>query len=130
MRKDDFTPTGVCIQGAYENDRNAENSQLYKDIVREVFGVSDVIIAHHIVYVTEETRADGFHYQIVEEIPSADALIFNHDIARKLWGPVEFPAILAQLACTPVEDRDNLLREFYYDPKRKERANGHNSPEG
>lgn len=132
MRKDDFTPTGVCIQGAYENDRNAENSQLYKDIVREVFGVTDVIIAHHIVYVTEETRDDGFKYQIVEEIPSADALIFNHDVARKLWGDTDYPVILAQLACVPVAERDRLLADYYYDPKRGNRFNAadQNSPEG
>lgn len=117
LREKDFTPTGLRIDGAYENDRNAENSDLYKDIVREVFGVTDVIVAHHIVYVTDEVR-DGFHYQVVEEIPSADALIFDHDIARKLFGAELYPVYLAQLACKSVEDRDTLLRDLYYDPKR------------
>lgn len=112
-KEQDFTPTGLRIDGAYENDRNADNADLYKDIIREVFGVSDVIIAHHLVYVAQEVR-DGFTYQIVEEIPSADALIFDTDCAKKLWGD-KWSINLALLAVTPVAKRDELLRKLYYD---------------
>lgn len=116
----DFTPSGTKIEGSFENDRNAENSDLYKEIIRECFGVSDVIIAHHLVYVTEELR-DGFKYQIVEEIPSADCLIFDHDIARRVWGS-EFREVLVKLALEPAETRDALLRKLYY-ARGKERLN-------
>lgn len=109
----DYTPTGVKIEGSYENDRNAENSELYKAIIREVFGVTDVIIAHHLVYVTKERR-DGFEYQIIEEIPSADALTFDHEVAKVLW-PQDWQDKLTQLALQPCETRDKLLAKFYYE---------------
>lgn len=100
------------VVGPWENDRNAEHAQLYKDIIREVYGVTDVIVAHHLTYVAEEHR-DGFVYQVVEEIPSADSLIFNHEVARKLWGR-NYRNTLAQLAMEPVETRDHVLNELYY----------------
>lgn len=110
--KDDYTPTGIRIEGSYENDRNAESGELFKAIIRECFGVSDVIIAHHLVYVTEEERA-GFKYQVVEEIPSADCLIFDHDIAKRVWGEDKYRTILVQLALEPAESRDRLLKKLY-----------------
>jgi hypothetical protein len=112
LTEKDFTPTGVCIEGAYENDRNAESSDLFKSIIREAYGVQDVIIAHHLVYVTEETRSDGFKYQIVEEVPSADTLIFDHKVAEKLWG-AGFKDVLVKLVLEPVETRDALLASLY-----------------
>lgn len=113
MRANDQTPTGLRLEGAYENDRNAEASQCFKDAIREAYGVTDVICAHHLVYVVEETRADGFKYQIVEEIPSADALIFDHVVAKKLWGDV-WQANLTALALEPIETRDVLFSKLYY----------------
>lgn len=109
----DFTPTGVKIEGNYENDRNAENSALYKEMIRECFDVTDVIVAHHLTYVTEDKR-DGFAYQVVQEIPSADALIFDHDIARKIWGENKFMSVLVTLACEPISTRDKVLAELYH----------------
>lgn len=103
----DHTPLGTRIEGTFENNRNAENAELFKCIIRKVFGVSDVIVAHHLVYVKVENR-DGFDYQIVEEIPSADTMIFDHDVARALWGD-QWQANLVSLALTPVEQRDDLL---------------------
>jgi len=109
----DYTPTGLRVIGPFENDRNGESSQLFKDIIREVFNAGDVIIAHHLVYVAVDKRSDGFEYQIVEEIPSADALIFNHDVAKKLWG-MEYKDKLVQLALEPIETRDKLFGQLYY----------------
>jgi hypothetical protein len=108
----DFTPTGIKIEGQYENDRNLENNELYKAIIREAYGVRDVICGHHLVYQLEEKRADGFTYQLIEEIPSADALIFDHDVAKKIWGP-GYESVLVKLALEPVETRDKLLGELY-----------------
>ncbi len=109
----DYTPTGLRQEGAFENDRNADARDLFKSIIREVFNVSDVIIAHHLVYVAEEKRADGFAYQVVEEIPSADALIFDHGVARKLWGN-GWQDALVRLAMEPCDTRDALLAKMYY----------------
>lgn len=113
----DFSPTGIKLEGTYENDRNAAASSLFKDIIREVYGVQDVIIAHHLVYVKEETRSDGFSYQIVEEVPSADALIFDHDVACKIWGE-NWKDVLTKLALVPIKERDTLLSTLYYARKR------------
>lgn len=112
----DYTPGGVRIEGSYENDRNALYSDLYKAIIREVYGVQDVIIAHHLVYVTTEVR-DGFTYQIVQEIPSADTLIFDHYVAHTLWGD-KYRDKLTLLAHAPVERRDALLEDLYYGRKK------------
>jgi hypothetical protein len=111
MKEKDFTKGGIKIDGAYENDRNADSAQLFKEIIREACGVHDVIIAHHLVYVRVEQR-DGFDYQIVEEIPSADALIFDHDIAQKLWGEA-WRENLVRLVMEPAETRDVLLASLY-----------------
>lgn len=116
LKDADFTPTGLCEEGKYENDRNADSSELFKAIIREAFGVSDVIIAHHLTYVASDKRPDGFEYQIVEEIPSADALIFNHDVARKLWGE-GWRENLSRLALEPTATRDQLLASLYNDRK-------------
>lgn len=109
----DYTPSGVKIEGAYENDRNAAGSQLFKDILRECFNVQDVIVGHHLIYVYRDTRADGFTYEVVQELPSADALIFDHEIARRIWGE-EYLCKLRELACTPPETRDKVLATLFY----------------
>lgn len=112
----DTTETGLRIEGPYENDRNAAMSQCFKDVIREAFGVTDVIIAHHLVYVVSETHKDGFAYQVVEEIPSADALLFDHTVARKIWGG-DYVPILSRLACESCESRDALFKQLYYGRK-------------
>lgn len=112
LRKD-FTPGGTKINGAYENDRNGNSADLFKAVIREAFGVQDVIIGHHLVYQVEEKRSDGFTYTFVEEIPSADCLLFDHEIARKIWG-AEWEAALTRLALAPPEERDRLFRVMYY----------------
>jgi hypothetical protein len=108
----DFTPTGLKLEGAYENDRNTKNRKLYADMIKEAYGADQSIIAHHLTYVAKEIR-DGFEYQIVEEIPSADTLIFDHEAARKIWGP-DFQMVLALLVSLPVPERDEKLKELYY----------------
>jgi hypothetical protein len=111
--KTDFTPTGIKLEGAYENDRNGENADLFKAIIREAFGVTDVICGHHLVYQVEDKRDDGFTYTFVEEVPSADTLIFDTRVAEKLFGD-QWKSILTILAVTPIEERDALLAGFYY----------------
>lgn len=112
MRSADYTETGLRLEGAFENDRNGEASDCFKAVIREAYGVQDVICAHHLVYVKEETRHDGFKYQIVEEIPSADALIFDHEVARKIWG-ASWDRMLTRFALEPTETRDALFARCY-----------------
>lgn len=109
---EDFTPTGIKIEGQYENHRNRDNSEVFKAIIREAFGVTDVICGHHLVYQIEEKRDDGFVYTMVEEVPSADTLIFDHDVACKIWGE-SFKTVLVRLALEPIASRDALLSKLY-----------------
>jgi hypothetical protein len=112
-----FTPTGLKVEGEYENARNAKHRQLFSDMIREAYGADQVIIAHHLVYVAGEKRIENgleFDYQIVEEIPSADTLIFDHDAAKTIWGERYWQGVLVKLAMLPVEARDQLLHALYY----------------
>lgn len=118
-----FTPNGMKVYQGYENDRNMAMEGLIEDIVREVFGARKCIVAHHITFVLEETRTDPrsgleYQHQLVQELPCADGLIFDHDIACKLWGDC-YLEVLQRLACEPVATRDKLLRELYYGRKRR-----------
>ncbi len=115
-RLKDFTPLGMKLEGQYENDRNGDHSELFKAILREVFDVTDVICAHHITFVRHEQRCEGGHtfsYEIVQEIPSADALIFDHEIAKKIWG-TGWKETLMLLATYPPETRDDEFARLYY----------------
>lgn len=107
-----FTETGLKVEGTYENTRNTRNRELYGAIIKEAYHTDQVIIAHHLTYVTVDKR-DGFDYQIVEEIPSADTLIFDHDVAQKIWGE-DWSNVLHELAMTPVPERDKRLGELYH----------------
>jgi hypothetical protein len=109
----DFSETGLRLEGSYENDRNRASSELFKAIIREAYGVTDVIVAHHLTYVAEDKRADGFTYETVQEIPSADALIFDHEVAKKLWGE-SWKERLYAFAMEPIATRDEVVAKHYY----------------
>lgn len=112
LRKD-FTTTRLKVEGPFENDRNFVYADLYKAIIREVYGVKDVIIGHHLVYEVSEKRSDGFTYTFVQEVPSADALIFDHGVMKALFGD-DYLAALSNLAVEPTKTRDDLLARFFY----------------
>lgn len=105
-------PAGVRVEGPYENARNAASSDLFKRIIREVFGAKDVIIAHHLTYARDDKDHTGFAYETIEEIPSADTLIFDHEIAKTIWGEA-WQANLVKLVLEPCESRDDLLAQLY-----------------
>lgn len=113
MMNNDFTESGLKVEGAWENDRNTNSKDLFKDIIREAFDVEDTIIGHHLLYVVEDKRPDGFTYQVVQEIPSADALIFDTGVAKKIWGN-SWKEKVRRLAVEPCDTRDALLAEMYY----------------
>jgi hypothetical protein len=74
-------------------------------MIRETYDqVQLVVVGHHIIY-----KQEGISPQ---EIPSADYLIFNHDIAQKIWG-WKWCEVLTKLALEPVATRDALLHKLY-----------------
>lgn len=95
-----------------ENSRNQINAALYERVLREALPDANLVVAgaHHIF-----VRSNG----TVDEIPSADTLIFDHVIAYRIWGE-GFREVLAQLASTPVPARDMLLEELLNSRKPKE----------
>ena len=90
-----------------ENTRNTSNSKLYEAIIRTVFDdVEQVGCGHHLMF----SRSNG----VLDEFPSADYLIFNHDVAKRLWGD-HYKHALTRLALAPVETRDQLLHKLFYE---------------
>lgn len=108
----DYSPTGLKIEGGYENDRNAVYAPLYKAMIREAYKCDDVICGHHLIYVSRDKRPDGFVYEVVQEIPSADALIFDHEAMGRLFGQDSI-AVMTTLAKLPAQDRDEKLADMF-----------------
>lgn len=102
---------------SYENHRNAAHAQLYADIVCQAFGHKDVIVGHHVTF---EQHGD---IKTENEVPSADTLLFDVDVARRVFGVGAEP-ILRMLATTPVEHRDATYAAHFYHryPHLKRRA--------
>jgi len=87
---------------ADENSRNARGSEIFKTMVSEAFKPTQFIAAHHLIY------QRGTETQ---EFPSADTLIFDHDVARIVWGD-GFKEVLMRLVCEPTKTRDDLLAQL------------------
>ena len=89
-----------------ETKRNTENIDLFEKIIREAYeGVTLVVAGHHIMFMQ-----DG--RSVPHEIASADTLIFEHEIAKRIWGE-HYKVILTKLAVEPAASRDALLHKLY-----------------
>lgn len=94
-----------------ENQRNEDNFDLFNAMIKETRDNVQVVVAgHHIIYKVVD--------EVPQEIPSADCLIFNHEMAQKIWGP-KWKDILTQLALEPVPQRDALLHRLYHEREGK-----------
>lgn len=101
--RSEFTPTSWLER---ETKRNTENIDLFEAIIREAFdGVTLVVAGHHIMFMQDGRSAP-------QEIASADTLIFDHEVAKKVWKE-NYKDILEILAVEPVARRDVLLRKLY-----------------
>jgi hypothetical protein len=88
----------------YENDRNHKNHKLYERMLRKAFGPdANILVAHHLTF--EVAGSDPI------EIPSADTFMFDHVLMRKVFNE-DFGEVMAQLALSPVETRDQVLSNF------------------
>jgi len=87
-----------------ENDRNHKNHALYERMLRKAFGPdTHILVAHHLTF--EVAGGEPV------EIPSADTLMFDHVLMRKIFNE-DFGEVIAQLALTPRETRDQVLSNF------------------
>lgn len=89
-----------------EARRITDNIDLFEAIIREAYqNVTMVVGGHHIMFIQEGCPLPG-------EIPSADALIFDCDVARAIWKD-GYRDVLTKLALEPVATREALLRELF-----------------
>jgi hypothetical protein len=68
-------------------------------------GTTLVVASHHIFF-----KRDG----VTDELPAADTLIFDHEIAKKIWGE-NYLMVLRRLACEPADRRDAVLKQLFED---------------
>lgn len=89
-----------------ETKRNTANKDLFEAMIRETYdNIVWVAFGHHIMFTIEGEDTP-------REIASADTLIFNHNIASKVWKD-RYVEVLQRLAAEPTETRDALLNRLY-----------------
>jgi hypothetical protein len=89
-----------------ENERNHHNHVLYERLLRLAFGPDiQILVAHHLTF---EMAGSGDP----NEIPSADTLIFDHDLMGRAFGTPGCYEVIAQLALEPAVQRDRRLEDF------------------
>lgn len=91
-----------------ENDRNTHHGDVFIDLIRRAFGNEVVMVGHHFVF-EPQTAMDAHDLSRLNEIPSADTLIFDHEIMGSVFGAGAIP-LMIRLASVPAESRDALLR--------------------
>lgn len=89
-----------------ETRRNVDNIALFEAMLRKAYPDTTLVVAGHHIMVMREGEP------VPLEIASADTLIFDHDIAKVVWGAAWVSA-LTQLATTPPELRENLVRMMF-----------------
>lgn len=92
-----------------ENDRNTHHGQVFIDILKRAFGFDEVImVGHHFVFEPAEAmkNLDLAH---LNEIPSADTIIFDHDIMKEVFGD-NFMQVIHECADVPCDQRDAVLK--------------------
>jgi hypothetical protein len=86
----------------FENARNKEHAQLYTNLIKRAMEGCAVFIGHHLSF---ELNGD---LATENEIPSADCLIFDHEIMTAVFGN-QAVEVMKRLAGVPVGERDTLL---------------------
>jgi hypothetical protein len=91
---------------SFENERNRQHAALFEEMIQRAFGQDrDVVIGHHLSF-----RAHG-DFKWVNQIPSADTLMFDHDLMQRVFGNFAC-AVMMKCASVPSEQRDEVLRDL------------------
>lgn len=102
----------------YENARNKKNVQLYTDILtmalRKITGSDSVavLIGHHLVFEFDGDANGTLDIETENEIPSADCLMFDHEIMKAVFGE-DAVFIMVNLAKLDCEQRDTYLQDCW-----------------
>lgn len=91
----------------FEGRRNKTHAALYTELMKRAIDGADVsvIIGHHLTF-----EISG-NLETENEIPSADTLIFDHDLMKAVFGD-RAVGIMMHLAAVPCEARDELLGKY------------------
>jgi hypothetical protein len=91
----------------YENARNKKNAALYTKVMQLAMGGNTaILIGHHLCF---ESNND---INTENEIPSADTLLFDHDIMKAVFGAERYLSVMQHLAFTHGDNRDLVLQEY------------------
>lgn len=83
-----------------ENQRNHRNHLLYQRLMRLALGECDLLVAHHLTFTYKDEEPN--------EIPSADTLIFDIELMKKVFG-TRAQDVTSHLAALNVDARDAML---------------------
>lgn len=91
-----------------EYTRNVEAKPLYCQLLRAAFGADvAVMVSHHITVMLPDST--------VHEIPSADTILFDHNIMSRVFGPGRSQVLMTKLAQTPAARREAVVGEWMAD---------------
>lgn len=94
-----------------ENVRNKEGAEVFARLIKKAFGSEQtVMVGHHVAF---ENPVAGLASE--NEIPSADTLIFDHDIMERCFGSEDYVRIMQTLVALPCSAREKVLEEIMND---------------
>jgi len=96
----------------YENDRNTKHAAVFIDLIHRAMSPHEVtLVGHHFVCeeVSDPPQPEA-DLKTLNEIPSADTLIFDHDIMTAVFGS---SAIDVMIDCVklPAGQREECLKK-------------------
>lgn len=88
----------------FENARNKRNAATYVAMMKLAFGEDcEILIGHHLTF------EQGGKLDTENEVPSADTLLFDHDVMKAVFSH-RYLEVMKELASVPAESRDEVLR--------------------
>lgn len=89
----------------WEDKRNSEGHKVFKRFFERAVGVPvDVVVGHHIIFIKGGDDAEP------NEVPSADTVLFDHDLMGAVFGDKALPIMLTLAKRTP-ELRERVLND-------------------
>jgi hypothetical protein len=94
---------------SYENDRNTHHGMIFIEIIKRAFRTDEVVmVGHHFVF-EPESAMRKLNLRKLNEIPSADTMLFDHDIMTAVFGEGAIP-LMIEMAKVPCDKRDDIVR--------------------
>lgn len=91
-----------------EGKRNRANADLFAAILCIAWGEEcSIITGHHINF------QFGGDLSTEDEIPSADCLLFDHDIMSSVFGEEQSKGLMQQIASLRPYERENVVRDAF-----------------